>query len=204
MRSLRKRCYTALCGLAITVLTLGTPALANAHPPDNDWIFFLLMWCLFGGGQMGGGFPAGPGGCMPGGQPQPAPAPGAPAPNGNGQGAMLRNSPGAMMRAPGAANGGAALRPAAGQGSSDMLLRMLLGQRNRMPAIGQKPAPGGHGKGAAKPAAATGGKAGGFALPGGNKPAIGGKPHGAGGGKPGGAMNHLGKPLGGKPAGGRK
>jgi len=180
------------------VLTLSTPALANAHPADNDWIIFLLMWYLFGGGQMGGGFAAGPGGCccMPGGQPQPAPAPGAPAPNGNGQGAMIRNGPGAMMRAPGAANGGAALRPAAGQGSADMLMRMLLGQRNIMPAIGQKPAPGGHGKGAAKPAAATGGKSGGFGLLGGHKPAI--------GGKPGGAINHAGKPLGGKPAIGRK
>lgn len=91
-------------GWLVALMTLANPSLANAHPPSNDWIIFLLLWYLFGAGQ--GGFPVGPGGCccLPGG-PQPAPngnggrgvpnGNGAPAvPNGNGNGVLLRNGGG--------------------------------------------------------------------------------------------------------------
>ena len=216
---MRNKCYTAICGLAITAATLGTPALASAHPGcDNDWIIFLLLWYLFGGGQMGSGFPAGPGGCFcpPGGQPTPAPAAPAPVPNGNG--AMLRNGNGFMQRAPGVVNGGlpfnngAMLRqvgkPNGNGGPGPLMLR----QGNGLPAIGQKPAmaqqrgPGGHGKAggaggarnaALQPGKPIVGKPNIGPLGGGQMPAIGGKPNGL---KPGPGM----KPVPAKPQLGRK
>jgi hypothetical protein len=211
---MRSKCYTAICGLAITAATLGTPALASAHP-NNDWIIFLLLWYLFGGGQMGSRFPAGPAGCCcpPGGQPLPAPAAPVPAPNGNG--AMLRNGNGFMQRAPGVVNGGlpfnngAMLRqpgkPNGNGGPGPQMLR----QGNGLPAIGQKPAmaqkpgPGGHGKAdghgkaALQPGKPIGGKPNVGPLGGGQMPAIGGKPNGL---KPGPGM----KPAPGKPQLGRR
>jgi len=187
-----------LCACLVGLGTLGTPAWANAHP-SNDWIIFLLLWYLFGGGQAGTGFPAGPGGCccMPGGQVPggPAPAPAVPNGNGNGNGALLRNGPAAMRNLPNAAMP-MLQQPAARGGNQQQMLPNLL----RAP---QNPALHGHGQNGGKPAI------GGMPLMG-AKPAIGGKPIGGGkpaiGGKPavGGKPAFGGKPLGGgKPAKGR-
>lgn len=176
-------------GWLVALMTLANPSLANAHPPSNDWIIFLLLWYLFGAGQ--GGFPVGPGGCccLPGG-PQPAPnGNGAPAvPNGNGNGVLLRNGGGHHVMP-----GQPQMVPALWQQQARPN-GMVPQLRNQVPLA---PGPAMHRPGhhMNKPAAAK--AVNGAVQPkgGGNKPAVGGPP--LMGGKPavGGKPQFGGKPL---------
>ncbi|MCS7166793.1 MAG: hypothetical protein RMI91_14750 [Gemmatales bacterium] len=178
-----QRWRTALCGWLITLASLATPSLANAHPCNNDWIIFILLWMMFHGftgWPVGNGFPAGPNGCpcVPGGGPAPAPVP--PAPNGNGNGHGQGNGNGAMWRAapaPAMRQGGnAAIRPApqqqvtrpAAPNLMQLPLRHLLPAQRAMPQMPLH---------AAKPAKNNGGKPGNAQiLPGNRLPAVAAKP----------------------------
>ncbi|MCS7159723.1 MAG: hypothetical protein RMJ19_04560 [Gemmatales bacterium] len=203
-----QRWRTMLCSGLVTLATLGAPSWANAHPCNNDWIIFILLWMMFGGfagGPWGNGAPAGPGGCWcpPGGQPVPAPAPVPPAPNGNGNGNGHGHGNGAL--------GGAALRPAMRQPVPNIArpapqpLARPAAPNGQQPQINRlMPAPGGALRmpmNPAKPANKSNGKAdANRAGPAALMPAFGGKPIL---GKPKAPEAH--KPaIGGKPAIGAK